>query len=82
MCFFTLVYKIHDIHYMKNFVEELESLLRKCYFRGQEDKGLSKKTRGQTALKSRGGSLAIGSYLQRGSAPPPPYFFQGAPAAL
>ena len=29
------------------------------------------KTNGLTALKSRGDSLAVGTYLQRGSAPPP-----------
>ena len=29
------------------------------------------KTQGQTALKSGGGSLAVGSYLKKGSAPPP-----------
>ena len=27
---------------------------------------------GRTVPKSRGGSLAVGTYLQRGSAPPPP----------
>ena len=27
---------------------------------------------GRRALKNRGASLAVGSYLQRGSAPPPP----------
>ena len=32
----------------------------------------SKKTQGRTGLKSGGGSLAVGTYLQRGSAPPPP----------
>ena len=31
-----------------------------------------KKTQGRRALKNGGGSLAVGSYLQRGSAPPPP----------
>ena len=30
-----------------------------------------KKTERQTAPKSRGGSLAVGTYVQRGSAPPP-----------
>ena len=34
--------------------------------------GWSKKTQGRTALKNGGASLAVGSYLQRGSAPPPP----------
>ena len=35
-------------------------------------RGRSKKTEGWTGPKSRGGSLAVGTYLQRGSAPPPP----------
>ena len=30
----------------------------------------SKKTEGRTRPKSKGGSLAVGTYLQRGSAPP------------
>ena len=37
-----------------------------------DNRGRSKKHQGQTALTSRGSSLAVGSYLQRGSAPPPP----------
>ena len=32
----------------------------------------NKKTEGQTRPKSKGGSLAVGTYLQRGGAPPPP----------
>ena len=36
------------------------------------NRGWLKKTQGWTALKSRGSSLAVGIYLQRGSAPPPP----------
>ena len=37
-----------------------------------QNRGWSKKTEGWTGLKNRGGSLAVGTYLQRGSAPPPP----------
>ena len=67
---------------MKCFMEKLESLLynftlRKFDFRGQlsvtpKNRGRSKKTQGRTALKNGGGSLAVGSYLLRVSAPPPP----------
>ena len=51
--------------------------LRKFDFRGwwsptPKNRGQSKKTQGRTALKNWGGSLAVCSYLQRGSAPPPP----------
>ena len=63
-------------------MEELESLLysfalRKYDFRGQwsatlKNRGRSKKTQELTALKSGGSSLPVGTYLQRGSAPPPP----------
>ena len=35
-------------------------------------RGQSKKTEGWTAPKYKGGSLAVGTYLQRGSASPPP----------
>ena len=34
-----------------------------------KNRGWSKKTEWQTILKSKGGSLAAGTYLQRGSAP-------------
>ena len=37
-----------------------------------KNRGRQKKTEGRTMLKSSSGSLAVGSYLQRGSAPPPP----------
>ena len=37
-----------------------------------KNRGRSKKTEGRTRPKSKGGSLAVGTYLQRGSAPPPP----------
>ena len=37
-----------------------------------KNRGWSKKTEGRTRPKCRGGSLAVGTYLQRGSAPPPP----------
>ena len=36
-----------------------------------KNRGRSKKTEGRTRPKSKGGSLAVGTYLQRGSAPPP-----------
>ena len=36
--------------------------------------------RGRRALKNGGSSLAVGSYLQRGSAPPPPRALQSAPS--
>ena len=50
--------------------------LRKFYFRGRwsatpKNRGRLKKTHGLTALKSGGSSLAVGSYFQRGSDPPP-----------
>ena len=35
-----------------------------------KNRGRSKKTEGRTGPKSRGGSLAVGTYLQRGSDPP------------
>ena len=34
-----------------------------------KNRGRSKKTQGWSALKNRGGSLAVGSYLQRVSTP-------------
>ena len=37
-----------------------------------KNRGQSKKTEGCTGPKNKGGSLAVGTYLQRGSAPPPP----------
>ena len=37
-----------------------------------KNRGQSKKTEGRTRQKSKGGSLAVGTYLQKGSAPPPP----------
>ena len=48
--------------------------LKKFDFRGwwlatAKHRRWSMKTQGQRALKNGGGSLAIGSYLQRGSAP-------------
>ena len=51
--------------------------LRKFDFRGwwsatPKNRGWSKKTQVWTGLKNGGGSLAVGTYLQRGSAPPPP----------
>ena len=41
------------------------------------NRGQSNKTQGRTALKSGSGSLAVGSYIQRGSAPPPPLGGEG-----
>ena len=51
-------------------------LLRKYDFRRRwsatpKNRGQSKKTEEGITLKSRGSSLSFGSYLQRGSAPPP-----------
>ena len=37
-----------------------------------KNRGRLKKSEWCTAPKSRGGSLAVGAYLQRGSAPPHP----------
>ena len=36
------------------------------------NRGRSKKTEGWTGPKNKGGSLAVGTYLHRGSGPPPP----------
>ena len=54
----------------------IQCCMRNYDFRGRcsatpENRGLSKKTQRWTALKIGGGSLPVGSYLQRGSAPPP-----------
>ena len=38
------------------------------------NRGQSIKTQGRTALKSGGGSLAMGAYIQRGSAPLPLWY--------
>ena len=51
--------------------------LSKFDFRDQwsatpQNRGRSKKNQGRTVLKHWAGSLAVGSYIQRGSAPPPP----------
>ena len=53
------------------------SAFRKFDFRGRwsvspKNRGRSKKTQKWTGLKSGSGSLAVGTYLQRGSGPPPP----------
>ena len=37
-----------------------------------KNRGRSKKTVGRTRPRNKGGTLAVGTYLQRGSAPPPP----------
>ena len=57
-------------------------VLRKYGFRGRwsatpKNRELSEKTQGWTGLKSGSGSLAVGTYLQRGSAP-----FPRGPGAL
>ena len=36
-------------------------------------RGQSEKTERMTAQKNKGGILAVGTYLQRGSGPPPPH---------
>ena len=53
-------------------------LLRKYDFRRQwsatlKNRGQSKNTHELTGVKNGGSSLAVGIYLQRGSAPPPPW---------
>ena len=75
MLVFTLFYKIHDIHYKKYFLNAVESFLYMILHqeslilesRSLNKWGQSKKVQGRTALKSGGGSLAVGRYLQRGS---------------
>ena len=67
---------------MRCIVEKLESLLYTILHweslileggRLQLPKiGGSKNNSGAASPEKRGGSLAVGSYLQRGSAPPPP----------
>ena len=62
------------MHYMNTFVYKFA--LKKFDFRGRlsatpQNRGWSKKTEGWRGLNSGDGSLAVGSYLQRGSAPPP-----------
>ena len=37
-----------------------------------KNRGQPNKTEGRTGPKNKGGSLAVGTYLQRDSAPPPP----------
>ena len=82
MCLFSLYFLKYMMFITLNglwnnwspFVYNLE--LRKFDFRGQwsatpKNRGRSKKTQGWTGLESEGGSLAVGTYLQRGSAPPP-----------
>ena len=69
-----MVYEINGVPFVYNFA------LRKFVFRGRwsvtpKNKGPSKKTQGRTGLKSGGGSLAVGTYLQRGSAPSIPGFY-------
>ena len=66
---------------MKCFVEELvwspfcilDFVMRKYDFRGGwSENPQNRKTKRQTVLKSRGSTLTMGSYIQTGSAPPPP----------
>ena len=66
-----MLYGIIGVPFVYNFA------LRKFDFRGRwsatpKNRGRSKKTQGWIGLKSGGGSLAVGTYLQRGSAPSPP----------
>ena len=49
-----------------NFVSKTYDL-RWWWSANPRNRGRSKKIKGQTALKSRGNSLAMGSYLQRGN---------------
>ena len=43
---------------------------REWWFQTPKNRVRSKKTQGRTGLKNGGVSLVVGSYLQRGSAPP------------
>ena len=64
-----MLYEISGVSFVCNFA------FRRFDFRGRwsatpQNRGWSKKTQGWTGLKGSGGSLAVGTYLQRGSAPP------------
>ena len=72
MFLFTLFWEIHDSHHQEMLYGKIGVTfvynfgLRSFYFRGQwsatlQNRGQSKKTQGQTALKNGGGSLAVGS---------------------
>ena len=55
----------------------IQFCIEKVRFRGQwsvslKNRGRSKKTQGRTGLKNGGGSLAVGTHLQRAPPPPPP----------
>ena len=65
-----MLYGMIEVPFVCNFA------LRKIDFRGRwsvtpKNRGRSKKIQGQIGLKSGGGSLAVCTYLQRGSAPHP-----------
>ena len=70
-------YPSHEMLYGRIRVTIVYSFeLKKFDFRGwwsatPKYRGWSKKSYGPTTLKNRGGSLAVGSYFQRGSTPPP-----------
>ena len=69
MCLFSMLYGKIGVTFVYNFA------LRKFDFREpwsatSKNRGRSKKTQGLTALKNGGSSLAVSSYLQRGSLPP------------
>ena len=83
MCLFSLYFVIYMVFIvwkaLKNILDSFVAnfVLRMSDFGGRwpvnlKNRGRSKKTEGRTRPKSRGGSLAVGTYLQRGSAPPPP----------
>ena len=75
MCLFSLYFVISMVRIWISFVGHF--VLRMSDFGGRwsvnlKNRGWSKKTEGRTRPKSKGGSLAVGTYLQRGSATPPP----------
>ena len=83
MSVFPLLYELHGIPYnyrklcRRPWITFVDNFVLVMFdFGGRwsmtlKNRGRLKKTQGWTAPKSRGGSLAVGTYLQRGSAPPP-----------
>ena len=83
MYLFTLFSDIHGIHCMESFVKRIwisfvgNFVLRMSDLGGGgwsmtlKNRGRSKKTEGRTRQKSKGGSLAVGIYLQKRQCVPP-----------
>ena len=82
MSVFNLLCEKPDIHYIKMLYGKIgvtilyNFALRKFDFRGRQsatpnNREWSEKTQERTALKNGGDSLAVSSYLQKSSAPPP-----------